>query len=382
MIIESLELKNYRNYRELSLSFDPGTNLLYGDNAQGKTNILEALYYCASAKSHRGSKDKEIIRFGEEEAHVKLLLRKRDVPYRIDMHLKMNSAKGIAVNGLPIRRASELFGILNAVLFSPEDLNIIKNGPADRRRFMDLELCQLDRSYVHALVSYNRALVQRNRLLKDISFQPELRETLDLWDAQLVNYGSQLIRARRDFLTRLNPVIGPIHSGLTGGKEEISVIYDSNTDEQEFESSLARARESDLRQKITSVGPHRDDIGFFVKRTDAEDQSAAVPRDLRGMDLRRFGSQGQQRTAALSLKLSEIGLMEQATGESPVLLLDDVLSELDTDRQKQLLKTISRIQTVITSTGMENLLGKDFRIDRTFEVRNSAVHEADGTIVR
>ena len=382
MIIESLELKNYRNYRELSLSFDPGTNLLYGDNAQGKTNILEALYYCASAKSHRGSKDKEIIRFGEEEAHVKLLLRKRDVPYRIDMHLKMNSAKGIAVNGLPIRRASELFGILNAVLFSPEDLNIIKNGPADRRRFMDLELCQLDRSYVHALVSYNRALVQRNRLLKDISFQPELRETLDLWDAQLVNYGSQLIRARRDFLMRLNPVIGPIHSGLTGGKEEISVIYDSNTDEQEFESSLARARESDLRQKITSVGPHRDDIGFFVKRTDAGDESAAVPRDLRGMDLRRFGSQGQQRTAALSLKLSEIGLMEQATGESPVLLLDDVLSELDTDRQKQLLKTISRIQTVITSTGMENLLGKDFRIDRTFEVRNGAVHEADGTIVR
>ena len=181
---------------------------------------------------------------------------------------------------------------------------------------------------------------------------------------------------------RLNPVIGPIHSGLTGGKEEISVIYDSNTDEQEFGSSLTRARESDLRQKITSVGPHRDDIGFFVKRTDAGDASAAVPRDLRGMDLRRFGSQGQQRTAALSLKLSEIGLMEQATGESPVLLLDDVLSELDTDRQKQLLKTISRIQTVITSTGMENLLGKDFRIDRTFEVRNGAVHEADGTIVR
>ena len=382
MIIESLELKNYRNYGELSLSFDPGTNLLYGDNAQGKTNILEALYFCASAKSHRGSKDREIIRFGEEEAHVKLILRKRDVPYRIDMHLKKNSAKGIAVNGMPIRRASELFGILNAVLFSPEDLNIIKNGPSDRRRFMDLELCQLNRSYVHALVSYNRALVQRNRLLKDISFQPELRETLDLWDSQLVNYGSQLIRERRAFLARLNPVIGPIHAGLTGGKEEISVIYDGNTDEQEFGNSLMRARESDLRQKITSTGPHRDDIGFFVKRTDAEASLAAVPSDRRGMDLRRYGSQGQQRTAALSLKLSEIGLMEQTTGESPVLLLDDVLSELDTDRQKQLLKTISRIQTVITSTGMENLLGRDFRIDRTFEVRNGAVYEADGSNVR
>ena len=382
MIIESLELKNYRNYGELSLSFDPGTNLLYGDNAQGKTNILEALYFCASAKSHRGSKDREIIRFGEEEAHIKLILRKRDVPYRIDMHLKKNSAKGIAVNGMPIRRASELFGILNAVLFSPEDLNIIKNGPSDRRRFMDLELCQLNRSYVHALVSYNRALVQRNRLLKDISFQPELRETLDLWDSQLVNYGSQLIRERRAFLARLNPVIGPIHAGLTGGKEEISVIYDSNTDEQEFGNSLFRARESDLRQKITSAGPHRDDIGFFVKRTDAEASLAAVPSDRRGMDLRKYGSQGQQRTAALSLKLSEIGLMEQTTGESPVLLLDDVLSELDTDRQKQLLKTISRIQTVITSTGMENLLGREFRIDRTFEVRNGAVYEADGSNVR
>ena len=382
MIIESLELKNYRNYGELSLSFDPGTNLLYGDNAQGKTNILEALYFCASAKSHRGSKDREIIRFGEEEAHVKLILRKRDVPYRIDMHLKKNSAKGIAVNGMPIRRASELFGILNAVLFSPEDLNIIKNGPSDRRRFMDLELCQLNRSYVHALVSYNRALVQRNRLLKEISFQPELRETLDLWDSQLVNYGSQLIRERRAFLARLNPVIGPIHAGLTGGKEEISVIYDGNTNEQEFGNSLMRARESDLRQKITSTGPHRDDIGFFVKRTDAEASLAAVPSDRRGMDLRRYGSQGQQRTAALSLKLSEIGLMEQTTGESPVLLLDDVLSELDTDRQKQLLRTISRIQTVITSTGMENLLGREFRIDRTFEVRNGAVYEADGSNVR
>ena len=382
MIIESLELKNYRNYGELSLSFDPGTNLLYGDNAQGKTNILEALYFCASAKSHRGSKDREIIRFGEEEAHVKLILRKRDVPYRIDMHLKKNSAKGIAVNGMPIRRASELFGILNAVLFSPEDLNIIKNGPSDRRRFMDLELCQLNRSYVHALVSYNRALVQRNRLLKDISFQPELRETLDLWDSQLVNYGSQLIRERRAFLARLNPVIGPIHAGLTGGKEEISVIYDGNTNEQEFGNSLMRARESDLRQKITSTGPHRDDIGFFVKRTDAEASLAAVPSDRRGMDLRRYGSQGQQRTAALSLKLSEIGLMEQTTGESPVLLLDDVLSELDTDRQKQLLRTISRIQTVITSTGMENLLGREFRIDRTFEVRNGAVCQADGSHVR
>ena len=168
MFIESIELKNYRNYGELHMDFDPGTNVLYGDNAQGKTNILEAVYVCATTKSHRGSKDREIIEFGEDESHIKMQLRKDDVPYRIDMHLKKNKTKGVAVNGIPIRRASELFGIVNVVFFSPEDLNLIKNGPADRRRFIDLELCQLNRLYVHSLVQYNRVVIQRNKLLKEL----------------------------------------------------------------------------------------------------------------------------------------------------------------------------------------------------------------------
>ena len=164
MFVESVELKNYRNYEELHMEFDPGTNVLYGDNAQGKTNVLESVYLCATTKSHRGSKDKEIIRFSQDESHIKMMIRKDGVPYRIDMHLKKNKTKGIAINGLPIRRASELFGIVNVVFFSPEDLNIIKNGPAERRRFVDLELCQLNRLYVHALAQYNRTLIQRNRL--------------------------------------------------------------------------------------------------------------------------------------------------------------------------------------------------------------------------
>ena len=376
MIIESLELKNFRNYGALTLEFDPGSNLLYGDNAQGKTNILEALYICAAAKSHRTGKDREMIRFGEDEAHIRLMLRKKDVPYRIDMHLKRDRSKGIAVNGVPIRRASELFGTLNAVLFSPEDLNIIKNGPSDRRRFMDVELCQLDRSYVFSLVNYNRALLQRNRLLKDLWSKPQLKETLSVWDEQLIRYGRELILRREAFLRDLNPVIREIHEKLTGRKETLFLSYDGNVRADAFPEALLKSRDQDLRQKMTLVGPHRDDIGFFVGRT-GEERRDAAGNDPRGMDLRRYGSQGQQRTAALSLKLSELQIMRSLLNESPVLLLDDVLSELDTDRQKHLLGAISDIQTVITSTGMENLLEKEFRIDRKYEVINGTVRKAD-----
>ena len=188
MIIESIELKNYRNYIELHMDFSPGTNILYGDNAQGKTNILEAVYVCSTTKSHRGSKDREMIHFEEDESHIKLKVIKSDVPYRIDMHLKKNKPRGIAINGIPIRRASELFGIVNVVFFSPEDLNIIKNGPSERRRFLDLELCQLNKLYVHNLVQYNKVLLQRNKLLKELYFRPEYEETLDIWDLQLVQW--------------------------------------------------------------------------------------------------------------------------------------------------------------------------------------------------
>ena len=366
MIIESLELKNFRNYRELSLQLSPGTNLLYGPNAQGKTNVLEALFYCASARSHRGSKDREMIRFEESEAHIRLQLLKREVPYRVDIHLKKDRTKGIAINGVPIRRASELFGTVNAVLFSPEDLNLIKNGPSDRRRFMDLELCQMNRTYVQVLVQYNQALQQRNRLLKDLYFRPELLDTLDLWDDQLVRFGRELIRFRRRFVEELNPVISEFQGKIAGGTEPLQVFYDASTDEDQFPEMLARSRETDEKLKLTSVGPHRDDLGFLIDRPEA---------GRRGMDLRKYGSQGQQRTAALALKLSEIALMKRHLGESPVLLLDDVLSELDENRQKQLLSAIEGVQTVITSTGMEHILKQEFSVDRIFEVQ-------DGTIRR
>ena len=345
MYIESIELKNFRNYQDLQLDFDKGTNIFYGDNAQGKTNILESVYICGTTKSHKGSKDKEIIRFGEEESHIRMMVKKDELSYKIDMHLRKNKAKGVAINGLPIKKARELFGIVNLVFFSPEDLNIIKNGPGERRRFMDLELCQLDQIYLTDLAGYNHIVNQRNRLLKDLYQNPSLRETLEIWDIQMLQYGKKIIEKRRDFVRDLNDVIQDIHRNLT-------VIYEPSTESECFEETLKKNRERDMRMKMTSAGPHRDDLCFMVN----------------GIDIRKFGSQGQQRTAALSLKLSEIYLVKEKIKDTPILLLDDVLSELDSNRQTYLLDSIHDIQTLITCTGLDDFVSHQFHINKVFKV--------------
>lgn len=357
MMIESIELKNYRNYDELHMDFSQGTNILYGDNAQGKTNVLEAIYVCATTKSHKGSKDKEIIQFNRDESHIKLKVRKNDIPFRIDMHLKKNKTKGVAVNGVPIRKASELFGIVNVVLFSPEDLNLIKNGPAERRRFIDMELCQLNKLYVHSLVQYNRIVTQRNKLLKDIAFKPDYEETLDIWDMQLIQYGKEIIHYRKEFVEQLDGIIGSIHRRLSGEKESLHIIYEPNVETDGFEEALRKNRQMDLKQRMTLTGPHRDDLSFTINE----------------IDIRRYGSQGQQRTAALSLKLAEIELVKKVVHDYPILLLDDVLSELDNSRQNQLLAGINHIQTVITCTGLEDFVTNRFHIDKIFRVISGTV---------
>ena len=358
MYIESIELKNYRNYDSLSLQFDKGTNIFYGDNAQGKTNILEAVYLCGTTKSHRGSKDREMIQFDADEAHIRMFVKKEGISRRIDMHLKKNKTKGIAVDGIPIRKAGELFGILNLVFFSPEDLNIIKNGPGERRRFMDLELCQLNKLYLSDLSSYNHVLNQRNKLLKDLSFQPSLLNTLDVWDEQLARYGESIIQGRKKFIEEMNGIITEIHRNITGGKEEIRLLYEPSVSEENFLSVLLRNREKDCRFKLTSEGPHRDDL--CVK--------------INGMDIRKYGSQGQQRTAALSLKLSEIYMVKKRIKDMPVLLLDDVLSELDSSRQNYLLNSISQVQTMITCTGLDDFIDKRFHINKIFKVVDGRVY--------
>ncbi len=358
MYIESIQLKNFRNYEFMELNFDQGTNIFYGDNAQGKTNILEAVYLSGTSKSHKGSKDKELIRFHEEEAHIRMQVRKNTFSYKIDMHLRKNKSKGVAINGIPIKKARELLGVVNLVFFSPEDLNIIKNGPSERRRFIDMELCQLDSIYLSDLAGYNRIVNQRNRLLKDIFHNSELKSTLDIWDMQMIQYGKRMIEKRKEFLEEVNDLVKDIHKSLTGGLEEIEILYEPNVKSENMEDEIFRNRERDMRMKMSSTGPHRDD--FCVK--------------VNGIDIRKYGSQGQQRTAALSLKLSEIYLVKKRIHDTPVLLLDDVLSELDHNRQMYLLDSIHDTQTMITCTGLDDFVSNQFQINKVFHVVKGEVY--------
>lgn len=362
MVIKSMNLKNYRNYRELSLNFDENTNIFYGDNAQGKTNLLEAVYVSGTTKSHRGARDRELICFGEEEAHICAYVEKKEIVHKIDMHLRKNRTKGIAIDGIPIKKASELFGIIHFVFFSPEDLSIIKNSPSERRRFLDMELCQLDRIYLRQLADYNKIVLQRNRLLKEIYFRPDYQELLEVLNLQLAEHGSKIISRRREFVKNLNELISEIHRKLSGGAEEMKISYEANTDEESFLNKVKESREKDFKLKTTTTGPHRDDISFISN----------------GIDVRKFGSQGQQRTAALSLKLSEIELVKKTIGDTPILLLDDVLSELDNNRQNYLLNSIDNIQTLITCTGLNEFVNHRFSINRVFRVENGCVIEETG----
>lgn len=355
--INSLDLQNFRNYDLLSVQFDEKTNIIYGDNAQGKTNILEAIFVASTTKSHRSNKDQEMIRFDENEAHIKAIVEKKDTTYRIDMHLRKNKSKGVAINGLPIRKASELFGIINIIFFSPEDLNIIKDGPAARRKFIDMELSQIDKIYLSDLSNYNKVLMQRNKLLKDISFGDNVKDTLDIWDMQMIRYGNRIIERRAQFIEDLNGIIHKIHKNLSGNKEELILTYEPDVEAHLFEDKLISSRERDLKTKVTNIGPHKDDICF----------------NINGRDVRRYGSQGQQRTSALSLKLSEIELVKRVIHDDPILLLDDVLSELDSNRQNYLLNSIKDIQTIITCTGLDEFINNRFEINKVYKVAEGRV---------
>lgn len=357
MIIKSLELENFRNYKSLQIEFDQGVNILYGSNAQGKTNILEAIFVSATTKSHKGSKDKDIINFDAQEAHIKTYLDKEGLERRVDMHLRKSKSKGIAVDKVRLKKATELLGLLNVVFFSPEDLSIIKNSPAERRRFMDMELCQLDQIYLYNLNNYNKIINQRNKLLKDMDFNSDYKNLLGIWDTQLISYGKKIIERREKFIEELNEIVFDIHKNLSGQKEEMLIQYQPYVTVEEYENKLKDNMSRDMKLKMTTVGPHKDDFSFVSN----------------GIDLRTFGSQGQQRTAALSLKLSEIELVKSMSKDNPVLLLDDVLSELDHDRQTALLDSIGNIQTIITCTGLDEFINDRFEINKIFKVTNGTV---------
>ncbi len=361
MIIKKIEIENYRNYEKQEIIFDDKTNIIYGDNAQGKTNILEAVFISGTTKSHKGSKDGEIVKLGKEDAYIRAVYEKNGVEKKVNMQLRSKRKKSISVNGQPLKRAAELMGLVNIVFFSPEDLGIIKSGPALRRRFIDMQLCQLDNSYLYDLTNYNRIVNQRNKLLKSMERFKDISDTIDVWDEQLVFYGTKVIKRRNSFIDELSPVMERINKSISGRDDSFKVIYDKDCSDEEYEKKLKSNKEKDIRYKTTSVGPHRDDLVFLIN----------------DMDIRKFGSQGQQRTAALSLKLSEVEFVKMSIGDTPILLLDDVLSELDSSRQNFLLSSIRDIQTIITCTGLDDFIKNRFTIDKCFNVKNGMIEVKD-----
>lgn len=360
MYIKKIKLKNFRNYDDLDVELSKGVNIIYGENATGKTNFLEAIYITSVTKSHKNSKDKEIIKFNKEDAHIKEQIFINEKENIIDIHLKNNSNKGIAVNGKKINKISEYLGFVNVIFFAPEDLNIIKEGPFARRKFLDFYICQVDKIYTYYLSRYNKVLNQRNKLLKDIklnNYSNSLIETIDIYDEQLVNYGIEIIKKRKEIIEELKKKIYEIHYFISDTKERIKTIYENNVDENNFLEKLKQNRERDLKFLTTTVGPQRDDIKFIIEN----------------VDIRKFGSQGQQRTAALSIKLAELNSIKEKKEETPILLLDDVFSELDENRQKLLIRNIKNIQTVITCTGLPADILKILAPDKIYICKNNHI---------
>ena len=355
MQITYITLKNFRNLSEQQVELAPHINIFYGDNGQGKTNFLESLYFCATGRSHRAVSDKELIAFNEVNTFVQLKYSEG----KIHVHLE-NGKKGITVNGIPIKKLGDLLGNLIIVMFSPEDLELAKEGPGIRRRFMDMEICKLSPLYYHELSNYYKALRQRNNLLKSAVRDRNLLDTVPVWDEALINHGTKIYRLRKKFVEEIGEISAVIYEKIAGGKESINIYYKPNITPNNFLDKLNRSRDRDLKLAATTVGIHKDDIQIQIN----------------GKDIRAFGSQGQQRTAALSLKLAEIELIKNIKGKSPVLLLDDVLSELDEKRQLHLLSLIEEIQTVITCTGMEDILKKVSKNDiKVFNVENGKIDE-------
>lgn len=356
MYIKNLSVMNFRNLEDITIDLGKGINIFYGDNAQGKTNLLEAIYICSTGRSQRTRTESQLVKFGYDESHIRTFVMRENTSDRIDVHIRKDQRKGMAVNGIPIRKMAEFFGNLIAVIFSPEDLRLVKGGPAERRKFMDLELCQLNNVYCHELQNYYKVLKQRNNLLKSVSKDNKLRETLDVWDIQLAEYGEKIIEKRIAFSHRLNEISKEIHSGITDGREDLTVEYKPNSEKGSLMERLVHYRNKDIMFGTTSCGPHKDDMLFFID----------------GNDTKFYGSQGQQRTASLSAKLAEIELIKSDTGEEPVLLLDDVLSELDESRQFYLMENIGKLQTFITCTGVEDSIGKYVKESSMYNVKNGS----------
>ena len=347
MKITRAQLTNYRSYEACVLAPCEGVNVLLGDNGQGKTNVLEALYLCCTGRSHRTRQDRELIRWGADFASVKVEAERRDGSHEVEIVMPALGRRRLKIAGQAASKSGELMGHVTGVLFSPEDLRTVKDGPAERRRFVDMALSQIAPAYYYALQRYARALKQRGEVLKAASVQPGLMATLDSWDEQLAAAGAELMARRRSYIAGLSETAREIHGEISDGRERLEIRYAPNVgagdDAQSILDALFAARETDVRRMVTSFGPHRDDVQLLIG----------------DKDVRAFGSQGQQRTAALAMRLSELHVMREAMGEWPMLMLDDVMSELDPGRRRQLVGRLKGIQTFITCTDVDDLAGAE-----------------------
>ena len=361
MILQEVVLNNFRNYALQTVRLGAGTNVFFGNNAQGKTNFLESVRYMSIGKSMRTSREKELIKWNEDCARIKATVKSGNVSKRLDITLPQQKSKMVKINSVPITKMGELMGVVATVLFSPDEIGIIKNAPADRRRFIDISLCQLSKAYFYALNRYNKILLQRNTLLKSGRAD---ENSLAVWDLQLVGEGTRIAKSRAGFVKRLETLAKENHSFLSSDREELTLEYEGITGESSEEIAqkmldvLKQDREKDLKQGYTHSGIQTDDLKVSVN----------------GTDIRKFGSQGQQRTASLSLKMAEVDLYYQEKGECPILLLDDVFSELDKTRQRRLLEKIKGLQTIITCTHFEFNGVDDIRY---FKVNSGTVEQVE-----
>ncbi|MDR0850737.1 MAG: DNA replication/repair protein RecF [Christensenellaceae bacterium] len=360
VVITQFKIENFRSFDKFSTKLTSGLNIFVGKNAQGKTNLLESIYFCGVGKSSRTNKEKELIKWDKERARISVELEKQYNNCKIDVFLSKADKKTIRINGIPIKRMGELMGELMVIYFSPDEIRLIKDAPQDRRRFMDIDISQMSKHYFYLLLRYEKILNQRNKLLKQTKSLSVLKDMLSVWDSQLAETAGKIIISRIKFITLLSPFAAEIHSYITDGKEDLTLSYQGvvGKDDKDITEKLLKAYsqsiEKDFDLGYTTVGPHRDDIKVMIN----------------DIDIRSFGSQGQQRLATLSMKLAELKIFKSEKGETPVLLLDDVLSELDSARQRRFLDKIKGLQIILTCTKYDYTLGPNdqkIQIDATVE---------------
>jgi DNA replication and repair protein RecF len=367
LILDELVLSQFRNYQQEEVKFSPRVNIFYGQNAQGKTNLIEAVYYIGLGRSFRTRKDEEIIRQNNDSFFIRGLFRQGEEDLLVELGCSAKEFRG-KINGDPIKRKSDIFGRVNIVLFAPDDLQIIKGGPQSRREYLDLYLSQAYPKYRWILYQYYKVLQQRNSLLKQIKEGKASSQLLEAWDESYLQRGVELIKLRMQALSLLNPIAGKYHCEISGCQEALMIHYQSFSDQRLndesdieglFRERMNRRRFEEMARGISLVGPHRDDLVLTIGN---------------GMELRTYGSQGQQRTAALALKMSMVDLIGEVTGNTPILLLDDVLSEFDDTRKRSLLAMLTRsTQTLVTTA--------DFSSSKLFDISVQLFHVEDGRIV-